>query len=86
MGQDYIPVHIFPIRFNVARSVKYLENFTKDDAVLKKFAGRLEDAFNYFERYKQLPVVLINEEGEYILSGATINKTLPLKRRREPCW
>ena len=61
-GQDYIPVHIFPVRFNVARSVKYLENLTKDDPALKKFAARLEDAFDYFERYKQLPVVLINEE------------------------
>jgi len=72
LGQDYIPVHIFPIRFNVARSVKYFENFAKDDPALKKFAGRLEDAFNYFERYKQLPIVLINEDGEYVLSGATI--------------
>ena len=75
-GQDYIPVHVFPVRFNVPRSVKYLENFSKDDAVLKKFTARLEDAFNYFERYKQLPIVLINEEGEYVLSGATA-KTIP---------
>jgi len=74
-GQDYIPVHIFPIRFNVARSVKYLDNLTKDDPALKKFAARLEDGFNYFERYKQLPVVLINDEGEYILSGATTAKS-----------
>ena len=60
-GQDYIPVHIFPVRFNVPRSVKYLENLTKDDPALKKFAARLEDAFDYFDKYKQLPVVLINE-------------------------
>jgi|SRR5688572_7707752 len=76
-GQDYIPVHIFPVRFNVPRSVKYLENLTKDDPALKKFAARLEDAFNYFDRYKQLPVVLINEEGEYILSGATAKPSTP---------
>ncbi len=76
-GQDYIPVHIFPVRFNVPRSVKYLENLTKDDPALKKFAARLEDAFNYFDRYKQLPVVLINEEGEYILSGATTKTSTP---------
>lgn len=69
-GQDYIPVHIFPVRFNVPRSVKYLENFTKDDATLKKFASRLEDAFDYFEKFKQLPLVLINDEGDYIISGA----------------
>src|SRR5688572_6679464 len=25
-GQDFIPVHIFPVRFNVDRSVKFLDN------------------------------------------------------------
>lgn len=69
-GQDYIPVHIFPVRFNVARSVKYLDNLTKDDPALKKFAARLEDAFDYFDRYKQLPVILTNDKGEYIVNGA----------------
>jgi murein L,D-transpeptidase YafK len=73
-GQDYIPVHVFPVRFNVARSVKYLENLTKDDATLKKFVARLEDAFDYFDRYKQLPVILTNDKGEYIVNGATGKK------------
>jgi murein L,D-transpeptidase YafK len=82
-GQDYIPVHIFPIRYNVARSVKYLEGLTKDDPALKKFAARLEDGFNYFERYKQLPVVLINEEGEYIVSGATTKTPSPQATSRK---
>ena len=36
-GQDYIPVHIFPIRYNVARSLRYLENLTKDDNYLKLY-------------------------------------------------
>lgn len=67
-GQDFIPVHIFPIRFNVERSVKYLENLTKDDPALKKFAARLEDAFDYFDKYKQLPVVMIGEKGEYLIN------------------
>src|SRR5690606_41318405 len=48
-GQDYIPVHIFPIRYNVKRSVNYLSNLTKDDPTLKEFSERLELAFNYFE-------------------------------------
>ena len=75
-GQDYIPVHIFPVRFNVARSLKYLENLAKDDPALKKFAARLEDAFDYFERYKQLPVVLTNDKGEYIVNAAPGKKPL----------
>src|SRR5258705_3790243 len=57
-GQDYIPVHIFPIRYNVPRSVNYLNNLVKDDPALKKFESRLEDAFDYFDKFKQLPVIM----------------------------
>jgi len=77
-GQDYIPVHIFPIRYNVARSVSYLNGLTKDDAGLKKFEDRLEDAFDYFEKYHQLPVILINDKGDYIINGAASAKKQPV--------
>ncbi len=74
-GQDFIPVHIFPIRFNKEKSVKYLESLTKDDASLKKFADRLEDAFDYFEKYKQLPVVLVDTKGGYIINDVPPKKS-----------
>jgi hypothetical protein len=48
--------------------MKFLENLTKDDPALKKFAARLEDAFDYFDKYKQLPVVMIGEKGEYLIN------------------
>lgn len=67
-GQDFIPVHIFPVRFNVDRSVKFLDNLTKDDPALKKFADKMEDAFDYFDKYKQLPVVMIGEKGQYMIN------------------
>lgn len=67
MGQDFIPVHIFPIRYNVKRSISFLANLTKDDAELKKFSSRLEGAFDYFEKYHQLPVVMVDQKGEYIV-------------------
>jgi hypothetical protein len=74
-GQDYIPVHIFPIRYNVPKSVNYLNNLSKDDPSLKKFEAKLEDAFDYFDKYKQLPVILINDKGDYIVNGAPSSKT-----------
>lgn len=84
-GQDYIPVHIFPIRYNVARSVRYLENFAKDDDGLKRFAAKLEGAFNYFEKHKQLPVVLINDNGEYSINAVPGKKAeAPKKEKRPP--
>jgi murein L,D-transpeptidase YafK len=76
-GQDYIPVHIFPIRYDVPRSVSYLGNLTKDDPSLKQFTSRLEDAFDYFEKYKQLPVVMVDDKGEYYINGAPGKKKEP---------
>lgn len=73
-GQDFIPVHIFPIRYNVPRSVAFLANLTKDDPYLKKFADRLEDAFEYFEQKKQVPVILINDKGDYSIANAVVKK------------
>lgn len=68
-GQDFIPVHIFPVRYDVPKSVRFLTNLTKDDADLKRFVDRLQDAFEYFEKYKQLPVILIDDKGEYFVNG-----------------
>lgn len=82
MGQDFIPVHIFPIRYNVKRSVAYLENLTKDDPQLKQFELKLGDAFDYFEKYRQLPVIMINEKGEYVIDG--IVRKLALSKEEKP--
>lgn len=43
-GQHFIPVHVFPIRFDVPRSVAYLSGLTREDPALKKFAKQLEPA------------------------------------------
>ncbi|MGB3007360.1 MAG: L,D-transpeptidase family protein [Chitinophagaceae bacterium] len=83
-GQDFIPVHIFPIRFNVERSSKFLENLTKDDPDLKKFADKMEDAFDYFEKHKQLPVVMIGEKGQYIINEAPTRKPKPVVVEKIP--
>lgn len=86
-GQDYIPVHIFPVRYNVQKSLNYLNNLSKDDPELKRFAARLEDAFDYFDKYKQLPVIMIGDKGEYIVNGTGNLKAkpepeeLPVKKR-----
>ncbi|MFI5187455.1 MAG: L,D-transpeptidase family protein [Chitinophagales bacterium] len=68
-GEDFIPVHIFPIRYNVRRSADYLNSLAKDDPSLKQFALRLEDAFDYFEKYRQLPVIMVDEKGNYVVDG-----------------
>lgn len=68
-GQDFIPVHIFPVRFNVQKSAEYLNRMTREDASLAAFTSNLEDAFNFFEKNKQVPVVMVTEKGEYIVNN-----------------
>jgi murein L,D-transpeptidase YafK len=89
-GQDFIPVHIFPVRFNVKRSVDYLERLTKDDEQLKEFSSALEDAFNYFEKNKQVPVVAVSDKGQYHINDApdkkwmlAAEKPLPKKKKSD---
>jgi murein L,D-transpeptidase YafK len=74
-GQEFIPVHIFPIRYDVKRSADYFNTLTKEDPALKKFSAQLEDAYNYFDRYKQLPVIMIDEKGGYKIPGAPPKKS-----------
>jgi len=79
--QDFIPVHIFPIRYNVKRSSDYLNKLAKDDPSLKQFALRLEDAFDYFEKYRQLPVIMTNERGDYVVDGISRKPVVEEKQR-----
>ena len=66
-GQDFIPVHIFPIRFDNPKSLAYLEKVILNDAELKAFEKTMKQAYDYFNVTKQLPVVSINAKGDYVL-------------------
>lgn len=66
-GQDFIPVHLFPVRFSNPKSVAYLERLMKDDADLKGFEKTMKQAFDMFEITKQLPIVGVNAKGDYVL-------------------
>jgi murein L,D-transpeptidase YafK len=66
-GQDFIPVHIFPIRFNNPKSLNYLSRVTKEDQDLQKFSVRLKEVYDYFEDYKKLPLISVKRNGEYVV-------------------
>lgn len=67
-GQDFIPVHVFPVRYNVKKSFDYLAQATKENQSLQAFAISLKGAFDYFEAKKQLPVILVDKKGKYIIN------------------
>ncbi len=79
VGLDFIPVHIFPIKYDVKKSYEYLAKLAEDDTKLKYFSDKLEDAYDYFEKYRQLPVVMIKDDGEY-----EINDALPKVAKFQP--
>jgi murein L,D-transpeptidase YafK len=76
-GQDFIPVHIYPIRYNNKRSIAYLETLTKNDAQLKAFAEKLETVYDHFEATHQLPLVMTNTKGDYVFSGLSKKVVVP---------
>ncbi len=66
-GEDFIPVHIFPIRFNNPKSLGYFAKIAKDDDEYIKFASRVKEVYDYFEAHKKLPLISVNAKGEYII-------------------
>lgn len=68
-GQEYIPVHIFPIRYNNKKSIDYLDNFCKNNPDLMAFSNQLEKAYNKFENTHKPPIILIDPKGEYIVGN-----------------
>jgi len=68
-GQDFIPVHIFPIRYNNRKSFEYLARTTKDNQDLQRFAIRIKEVYDYFEEKKKLPLIFINKKGDYVVSN-----------------
>ena len=66
-GQQFIPVHIFPVRFNNGKSSLVLQKALQADPGYQFFVNRLQEAYDYFEIYRKLPLVSINKKGQYTI-------------------
>jgi murein L,D-transpeptidase YafK len=66
--QEFIPVHVFPVRYNVQASNNFLQQAIQENPYLIQFNGALEKVFSYFNQHKSLPIVLVNREGKYIVN------------------
>jgi murein L,D-transpeptidase YafK len=87
-GQDFIPVHIFPINFKNEKSSVYLGRYLKQFPEYIKLSNELKQAFNYFEKTKTLPVIMIGSKGEYIVGNTPEPEPEPqpevIKKSRRP--
>ena len=80
-GQDFIPVHIFPVKFDVKRSTEYLNRYVRDFADYGHLANSLRDVFFYFEKTKKLPVIMVNGRGSYVLDEEVKKSDLSEKKQ-----
>jgi murein L,D-transpeptidase YafK len=74
MGEDFIPVHIFPVNFNNTKSVSYLNKYLQTFSEYTPFAKSMRNAFNYFEKYREVPFVMVNGKGEYVTEEVAPNE------------
>ncbi|MCX6205380.1 MAG: L,D-transpeptidase family protein [Bacteroidetes bacterium] len=64
-GQEFIPVHIFPIRFNNEKDLQFLKKSSKDEMEYQKFISKMRLVFDYFEQNKKLPIIAVSSNGDY---------------------
>jgi murein L,D-transpeptidase YafK len=64
-GQDFIPVHIFPINYDQEKSREFLKKSSRDDPEYRAFTDKMKEIFNHFQGLHQLPIIGINQRGEY---------------------
>ncbi len=67
-GQEFIPVHVFPVRYNNAKSMEFLQAAIKDNPNLQHFNSNIKEVYEYFELKKQLPVIMVNKKGDYVVN------------------
>ncbi len=79
MGQDFIPVHIFPVNFENPKSVAYLNRFLTSFNEFVPFEKSMQNAFYYFEKNHQVPPVIVNSKGEYIIEEVGVPAVLSPK-------
>jgi murein L,D-transpeptidase YafK len=66
-GQDFIPVHIFPVKYNVTKSVSKLQEITKEDRDYFLLSKKMKEVYDFFETNKKLPIISVNKKGEYVI-------------------
>jgi len=66
-GEDFIPVHIFPVKYSKKKSLEFFDNYTRNNQPLAKFESELKDAYDKFEATREVPIVMINRKGDYVI-------------------
>ena len=66
-GEDFIPVHIFPVQYNRKKSLDFYNNYVRNNPSLQQFGSQLRAAYDKFEATKEIPIVLVDSKGDYVI-------------------
>lgn len=75
LGQNFIPVHIFPVQFNNQRSVAFLEKTSSSNDRSQQFWVTLKTAYDDFNQTHRLPLVLYDGNGNYVIQENNRNSS-----------
>lgn len=67
-GQDYIPVHVFPMKFKKKKNQEMLEKFLVQRPDYQPLVTSMMSVYYYFEQNKQLPTILVGRSGNYFIA------------------
>ncbi len=65
-GQQAIPVHFFPTRFD-QNGLKQLERLARNDSELRDFWANLKEGYDFFEKHRRLPKIGVDRRGRYLI-------------------
>jgi murein L,D-transpeptidase YafK len=69
-GQEKIPVHIFPARLDNSKILKKITRLYQQDPSTLEFWQSLQPGYEFFNKKKRVPAVLVDEKARYkLLSG-----------------
>ncbi len=66
-GQDFIPVHIYPVNYSIKKSLDYLTESIKGKQAVNKSILNIKAVYDYFQKKKKLPVFIVTKTGDYII-------------------
>jgi murein L,D-transpeptidase YafK len=66
-GQDFVPVHIYPVKYGIKKSLDYLTESIKGKQAVSKSILGIKAVYDYFEKRKKIPVIIVNKKGDYII-------------------
>lgn len=67
-GQEFVPVHIYPVNYSIKKSLDYFTESIKGRQAVNKTILGVKSVYDYFQKNKKLPIIMINKKGDYIIN------------------